>query len=245
MSNKPTNIKYMHQEELNKLKNKLLEKLYRDIDNKYKNILNDKGYNIQFFKKEFSKKVENYFDFNNPDYKKFFKQIEKDFLNKMNKIDDIKREAMPDQEEIEYLSNPKRNEAPVTNGFDNPYNSVFNNNEKTKREKLRNLIKHKMEKDEWGIIAKKDHAKYLREQKEKENVYVQKRKEYFETLNQQMKEKSKHKHELEEQDKRIDEEIKKNNEMMDKEELKKIRLEKEKLAKQKEELFKNINSNLF
>ena len=51
------NLNYVKKDELEKTKQKLAQKVCRDIKNKYLGILSDKGINIEFFSDKFLREI--------------------------------------------------------------------------------------------------------------------------------------------------------------------------------------------
>ena len=81
---------YLERELLFEMENKLIEKVFKDLSNKYNILIKEKKYNIIKFKKDLIYIMKKNYNFNdpNPDYKQFFKNIEKTFLKEINDIDD-------------------------------------------------------------------------------------------------------------------------------------------------------------
>jgi hypothetical protein len=99
------NVKYMQKDELDKLKSKLLTKILNELRSKYKSLHSVKKIKLEDFEKAFKKEIENFFDFNNPDYKKLFYIVEKDFLNKVQKIEEKVQDNMLGKTEVEHTIN--------------------------------------------------------------------------------------------------------------------------------------------
>jgi hypothetical protein len=94
-------VKFIDKYELEKLRNKLMVKLYRDIGRKYRSLIVDKEITLERFNKDFRKEIERNFDFSNPDYRKIFHDIEKLVLYKLARLPDRRRENIKEQYEIE------------------------------------------------------------------------------------------------------------------------------------------------
>jgi len=153
--------------------------VFRDLSNKYYNLLKDKNYDINHFNKDFEREMEKNYDFNNPDYKSFFRKIEYIFLLKMNSIED--KNIFNDSEIIERENNKIFNRTQNsnlnnTNKINNNYNknSIKNKNENEKQAIIRDEIKllysprkeelnRKQNEDEWAKIVNKDFNKFLLE----------------------------------------------------------------------------------
>ncbi len=69
------------------LKKNLAEKFFRDLSNKYFKLISDKKYDTNDFYEEFEKELQKSYNFYNPDYKSFFRKLEKVFLNKIQNLD--------------------------------------------------------------------------------------------------------------------------------------------------------------
>ena len=160
-----SDLKYKQKQELESLKKKLLLKLARDIKNKYSSLLSDKELEVEFFNKEFQNEIEKHFDFNNPDYKKFFLKVEKLVLTKLDKIQDKKRENLIQKNEVEELTSTSLDKKTKFEKI----NFNYLPEGKLKRTKLREELKRK-EKDDWAKLAKYSCSTFQEEQsKEKEN----------------------------------------------------------------------------
>jgi hypothetical protein len=94
-------VKFIDKYELEKLRTRLMVKLYRDIGKKYRSLLTDKEITLEKFNKELKREIERNFDFSNPDYKKFFHEVEKMVLQKLARLPDKRRENIREKGEIE------------------------------------------------------------------------------------------------------------------------------------------------
>jgi hypothetical protein len=81
---------YLERELLLEMENKLIEKVFKDLSNKYNILIKEKKYNIIKFKKDLINIMKRNYNFNdpNPDYKQFFNKIEKTFLKIIYQIED-------------------------------------------------------------------------------------------------------------------------------------------------------------
>jgi hypothetical protein len=191
-STKPTqNVKSIQREEINKMKKKLMEKVVKDLKNKYNTLVYDKQFNIGLFEKTLSKNIEKYFDFANPDYLKFFQKIEQIFLKEISRKEDVKREALPNLREAEVISQIPAQSNPEFKEWNKIYDDYCNFPEKTKKNKLRNELNRK-EKDEWAKIASDDYKKFIKEKDEKELNQSKNRKQLCQDLKRQICNKEEH-----------------------------------------------------
>jgi len=210
-SSKIERLTYIEREHLSKLKKQLADKVLRDLANKYYIIIKDKNYNIKNFYFEFEKELEKSYDFNNPDYKIFFRKIENIFLNRMNRLED--KNIFNSDEVIEKNFNKGK-------GFNNTYNKKFTVDNKNfsfgssfQNKQLENLpnenykqafvkdqikmfyspkreeLKRKQNEDEWAKLANKDYYKFLEENENRKKKLKNSQAEYSNILHEQMKEK--------------------------------------------------------
>jgi hypothetical protein len=170
------NIKSMRKQELENLKIKLFEKIYRDISNKYSKLLYDKDYNLDKFEKHFKREIENSFDFNNPDYLDFFKKVESVFLKEMNKIDDKKRDSLLDKETVTKIVT--QNEMKSQSQLNQDENIIT-------RQELIKKLKQK-ENDEWALITKYENMKFIEDNKKKVEDEEKRKKEILQDLHDQI-----------------------------------------------------------
>lgn len=184
-------VNFMLKEELEILQKRLFEKIYKDVCNKYSPLLNDKEYDSERFYKDFKNEIEKNYDFNNPDYKKFFVKIEKIVLKKLSKVDDVKREVLPEKQQVEYYSQSQSKSQDNINNdkIKKAYNDYWMYPDKVKNNRLGSALKKKEEEDEWAIVNKYQYDKLKEEENlHKENLSSAK-KTFLESLNKQMKEK--------------------------------------------------------
>lgn len=186
----PKNVRYMKAEELDNLKKKLYDKLFNDIKKKYNSLLCDKGYTAQRFIKDFQNQIDNNFDFNNPDYKQFFRRVEKIILKKLSNISDKKSEQLPDKKEVEAMGGIDDNILIKDTEIDEHYKTNFQNTEKKKRNDLRQILDKKRQ-DEWALIAEYEYNNYLVEDKQNKKIENEKKKSYRDSLSAQVKDKIK------------------------------------------------------
>jgi hypothetical protein len=188
-------VKYMDKWELEKLRNKMMEKLYRDIGKKYKTLILDKEITLDKFTKDFRKEVEQNFDFNNPDYKHFFHEVEKVFLNKITRCPDKRRENLQEKEEIESKLNNMN--------YDKEQHHLFK--ERIKNNRVRKEAQKK--ENEWAKMAKFDYEQYVAEEHRKMIEDKIKRQLLNEDLRKQITDKERHEQEVKEQEERYFNEI--------------------------------------
>lgn len=201
------NIKYIQREELENLKKKLLAKVLRDFNNKYNSVLNDKEVKAQVFTKDLEKEIGKIFDFNNPDYNKFFQKVEKLILNKLNKIQDKKRGALLNREEVEDIAEGKVNESYpklIKDDYTQTNNSSTGPNT-LKQSELNKAITNKnytpsryngtrillneykkKENDEWALLIKNDHDDYIKNNQLKNYELAQMKHNYLENIQKQI-----------------------------------------------------------
>jgi len=227
--NRIQRMSYIEREHLIELKKKLTEKVFRDLSNKYYNLLHDKNYNIDTFFKDFEKEMEKSYDFNNPDYKIFFRKIENIFLNKMNKMEnknifndndifekeEIKSNKSKSNKNLKNLENENKNEHQFRKTFTNYNENVNDNyNQALIRDQIKMLytpkkdeLKRKYEEDEWAKIVNKDYFKFIEENEtQKLKIKIMKL-EYSKKLQDQIKSKKDLKKSENEIDKKYYEEV--------------------------------------
>lgn len=102
-------LNFIDREKLDLSKKNLLNKILRDLDNKYKILIAEKGFKFnESLSKNLLKLIDEFYDFNNPQYVKFFNyKVEKFFLSKMSKIEDKRIGNLPERKEIQSLLNKK------------------------------------------------------------------------------------------------------------------------------------------
>jgi hypothetical protein len=216
-------VKYINKDELNELKNKLIEKLYRDISKKYHTILVEKEYDVKKFANVFQKEIEKNFDFNNPDYKRFFRTIEEIVLKKLSTIEDKKRDQLIGVEDINRETNYM----------------TFNENV-TEKNKLKKKLDKKKE-DEWDKIIKYDYQQYLEETKNNIEEERNKKLKISNELDKQIKDKIIREEEIKQNDdKYYNQILKKAIDTLDIEEKEKNLKAKEKFIKEKELLLSSM-----
>lgn len=222
-SGKMESLSYLQREKLSYLKRKLCEKVFRDLSNKYYNLIRDKSYDINNFTKEFEKEMEKSYDFNNPDYKIFFRKIENIFLNKMfyledkNGFNDCAINDRNSKEKIEKANKKNMSQTGFSFGkgysirnldqyhiecenIKNPTKIVFSSLKKD------NLKKRQTE-DEWAKIAEKDYKKFLQENEIEKKKAYEKKVQYSQVLESQIKEKENSKKQEIEKDRKYYEEV--------------------------------------
>lgn len=203
-------INYLERERLDDLKKKLTEKSFRDLSNKYSILIKEKKYNIVKFKKDFDIIMEKNYDFNNPDFKTFFRKVEKKFLNIMYHLED--KNILNDSEFLDknYL---KGKVSYKSNGFAKHQRNFINNKrgnstldvnkyhtEISKREEdynekkrlyspLKDEYLRKNANDDWRKLIKNQNEKYLDEKEQMRNTNIKIKNEYKNSLFEQMKEK--------------------------------------------------------
>jgi len=187
------NVKYMQKDELDKLKSKLLTKILNELRSKYKSLLSVKKIKLENFENAFKKEIENFFDFNNPDYKKLFYIVEKDFLNKVQKIEDKVQDNMLGKTEVEHTVNSGNKIIDINKKeikADNPFyqNKISDYLPEGRHKNKSRLIEqlNKKQSDEWAIILKKNTQKFIEESHNKNLNNIQLRISYNEELQKQI-----------------------------------------------------------
>jgi len=146
-------LNYVKREELENLKSKLINKVLKDLNNKYSSIIKDKYINSEIYDIiHLKQEIEKNFDFNIPNYDEFLKKIERIFLKKITTIEDKRHDAMLKRSEVENISNK------INNEIDNRYQHIVEG--KTKRNKIREDLRKK-EKNEWAMLIQNNYKEFL------------------------------------------------------------------------------------
>lgn len=172
-------IASIRKEELEKLKTKLFEKIFRDLSNKYRRLIYEKQLDIKTCYPHLAKEIEKTFDFSNPDYPKMFQVIEKKFLKEISSRTDQIRNQMLSEEK-------------VANALVDPLDDC------PKR-------KAKDQQDEWTLINKYNYLTYQEEEKKKKEEDKLNKKKFQEDLRKQIELKEKIKREEKEKENRMNE----------------------------------------
>ncbi len=260
-------LSYIEREHLIDLKMKLTQKVFRDLSNKYYNLLQDKNYNIDNFFKDFEKEMEKSYDFNNPDYKSFFRRIESGFLNKMNKIEDKNKynddQILEREENKIYKDKLNSNLNNLTDYYkkniqgkksfnrNKDENETENYKQALIRDEIKMLyspkmdeLKRKQEEDEWAKIINKDYLKFLQEDQTERQKQKNLKLEHSKILHEQIKSKENlRKSEMENEKKYFDEVFLKNLKDQELNELNKIRQSRKKCIENKLECMKELRGD--
>jgi hypothetical protein len=251
-------ISYLERENLDKLKKQLINKVFRDLSNKYFHLVKDKNYQITNFIKDFEIEMEKNHDFNNPDYKSFFRKIENVFLSKMNLIENkniyndsdiFKRESRYSQMNINCILNKSKK----INDFNYNPALIKNDNEKQAitRDEIRilysprkNELKTKQNEDEWSKIINNDYNKYLIDNEMKKQIEKNHKMQYSQLLLEQINEKKELKKlELEKEKKYYDEVFLKNLKKEEKKEIEKNEINKKICTETKKSFLKELRGD--
>jgi hypothetical protein len=212
-------------QELENLRNKVIEKLYWDLNKRHNSILLNKDISAEAFVKEFSSKIENYFNFRNPDYKHFFTQMERSLIPKLNKLPDKKRSIIVKKEST---FNNKCEET-----------EVVCTPEKTLSQKQQREMDKKN--NEWAKIANYEFDQYMGEKHRRDVEEMIAKQMLQEDLKKQVEDrKCDEQKEKERADKFYNDVFKKNIERLDIEEKEKQLKAKEMFLKQKELLLSSM-----
>jgi len=90
-SNKFERLSFDERQHLIELKKNLADKVFRDLSRKFYKLIRDNNYDLNNFIRDFEKEMKTSYDFNNPDYKVFFRKLENVFLKKMKHLEDKKK----------------------------------------------------------------------------------------------------------------------------------------------------------
>lgn len=83
----------------------LLKKILFTLNDKYRNLIIEKKYNIEWFKERAWKEIQNMIYLDKPNYGKFFMKIERIFLKELTNYSDPQCQGLLAPPEIDYLLN--------------------------------------------------------------------------------------------------------------------------------------------
>jgi hypothetical protein len=172
-------IQYVKKEQMHKIKHTLMEKILRDIKNKYQSILEDKKLKLNDFYDKIFNEIDIVYNSKDWDYSKLLRKIENYILKQLSKYDDSKRENLMEKKEVEVLIERTKPVYETNQQFLLGYLPEG----KIKRNKLRWALR-KREEDGCAKIIKNDKKKFEEEEHNRIKEHIFKKNTYKKELDQ-------------------------------------------------------------